>query len=382
MHAHPRWSRQGATLSRRTLLAATASAWLAGPAVARAATASAGQASVYWPGNDGSWESVDATAAGFRADALDAAFARALARNSKGLLLLHGGRIVVERYAADWGRDAKRTFASATKSMMAMLVGQAIDDGAIRGVEQSAADFFPAWRDGPKSAITVRHLLSMTSGLTKQGLTRGDVDLAGDQLAQTLALPLEHAPGTHWDYHTVAYRLLFHLVATATGSRFEDYAARRLVGPLGMAGLEWSTAQGRGASGPVTNYRNAGGAARDLARFGLFMARRGTWTGGRLVGEPYFAAATTPSQDLNRAYGYLIWLSGGAAASGGAATAGDAASRLPAVFAANGALGQNALAVPELDMVVVRTGLAPPEGANAGVASDLLREVLAARVTA
>ena len=117
-------------------------------------------------------------------------------------------------------------------------------------------------------------------------------------------MPLKAAPGTAWHYNTVAYHMLYRLIEKATGENLEAYAQRKLFGPLGMEHHSWI----KSPAGTVTNYYRLQCSTRDLGRFGLFALRGGEWEGQQLISKPYFKQATTPSQDLNPAYGFLWWL--------------------------------------------------------------------------
>ncbi|MBL8556508.1 MAG: serine hydrolase [Phenylobacterium sp.] len=308
------------------------------------------------------WEAADPAAAGLDAAKLNAAVDAAMAARSRGVLVLRGGRIVLERYAAGWGEDRSLEVASVGKSLVAVLIAMAIDDGRIRSLDQPAADFIPSWRGGPKANITLRHLMSMTSGLDDTGLALRNV--AGDQYALNAAAPEKDLPGTTWRYNTAVYHLCFHVLASAVGEPFEAYAQKKLLGPLGMTRTTWLTNQGQGTNGPVTNYYTAVCSARDLGRFGLFAQRHGQWAGRQLVSRQAFDTLIAPSQALNPAYGLLWWEN----AKPGVDAAGRGAGlRFPGspsdTFAALGAGGQAVMVVPSRDLVIIRQG--DPPGAEA-----------------
>jgi CubicO group peptidase (beta-lactamase class C family) len=338
--------------TRRSILAGAGGLALGAASPALAATGD------YWPAASG-WAAVAPAQAGLDAARLSAALDAAMADRSADLLVLRGGRIVAERYAAGAGVTRTQEIASAAKSMVSVLVGVCIDQGRIRGVEQSASDFIPQWKGTPKEAITLRHLLTMTSGLDFRDLkVRG---VAGDQFAINAAAPQIAPPGTQWAYATPIFHLLYHVVARAAGEPFEAFAGRNLLEPLGMKDTTWVTNVGQGANGPVTNYYSARCSARDLARFGLFALRGGRWEARQVVSEAYLRQATAPSQDLNPAYGFLWWEN---ARPGHGALPGEPIGyRFEGsphdVFAALGAGGQVVLVVPSLDIVVVRQGENP-----------------------
>lgn len=321
----------------------------------------------YWPVGD-SWASLTAGEAGLDGSKLSSAIDAAMAERSNSVLVLRRGRLAAERYAPGVTVRSRQEIASAAKSMISVLVGIAVDQGRIKSVEQSAADFIPAWRSEPQAAITIRHLLSMTSGQDFRGLALRGV--AGDQFAINSAAPQAAPPGTRWAYDTATFHLLYHVIERAVDEPFPAFARRNLLDPLGMSDTRWLTSVGQGANGRVTNYYSAECSARDLARFGLFAQRGGRWAGRQIVSATYLKAATSPSQALNPAYGYLWWENarpgrGAGVGAGGAEGAGYRFEGSPRdTFAAMGAGGQVVMVVPSLELVVVRQGQNPGSAAS------------------
>ena len=314
-----------------------------------------------------------AAAARARPD-LESVLDLAMAQSSSGVLVSRNGEVVAERYAAGWGPDRPREVASVAKSIIAVLLAMAVQDGAIPSFDQPAADFIPVWRDDARAGITLRHLMSMTSGLDDSGLALRGV--TGDQLAINAAAPLRDPPGTRWAYNTAAYHLLFHVLARAVGETVEAFAGRRLLAPLGMDHTGWITSQGSGADGPVTNYYSAASTARDLARFGELVVGGGVCNGQRLIDAALLHSLVSPSQDLNPSYGLLWWSN---ALPGKDAFGRGDALRFPSAprdtVAALGAGGQMLLIVPSRSLIVVRQGDVP---ASAALGDDLLAGALRA----
>lgn len=324
------------TLSRRGTLLGAGTAVLAGCAAVRATGPEA------YPGSQ----------------RLEPALDRAMRDGSTSLLVMQSGRMLAEQYAPGWTIDRPRELASVAKSIVAVLIGMAMEDGFIVGLDQPASDFIPQWRGDARRAITLRHLMSMTSGLDDSGLALRGV--SGDQFAINAAAPLRAPPGTRWAYNTAAYHLLFHVLATATGEGVEAYAERRLLGPLRMAHTVWVTNTGQGVNGPVTNYYSAASTARDLARFGSLILNGGRYEGRQLVRADFLQALTVPSQTLNPSYGLLWWCNG---MPGNDATGRVDGYRFPRsprdTVAALGAGGQAVLLVPSRRLLVVRQGDTP-----------------------
>ncbi len=305
---------------------------------------------------------------------LDAVLDLAMSQASTGVVVTQRGQILAECYAAGWRPERPREVASVAKSIVAVLIAMAVEDGAFTGFDQPAADYIPAWRIDGRAAITLRHLMSMTSGLDDTGLALRSV--AGDQFAINAAAPLRDPPGSRWAYNTAAYHLLFHILVAATGRTLEDYARERLLDPLGMNDTRWIAASGRGDRGPVTNYYSAAATARDLARFGDWIAAGGERASRPRVRPDLLQTLLEPSQTLNPSYGLLWWTN---ARPGLDAFGRGPALRFPSAppdaVAALGAGGQMVLVVPSRRLVVVRQGDPPP---SPTLADDLLALSLAA----
>jgi len=299
----------------------------------------------------------------------------AMTQASNSILVSLNGKVAAERYAPGWDAGRPREVASVGKSMVAVLIAMAVEEGVIQGLDQAAADFIPQWRNDARAGISLRHLMSMTSGLDDAGLALRGV--TGDQFAINAAAPLRDPPGTRWAYNTAAYHLLFHILERATRRSVVDYAQIRLIGPLGMTHTTWITSTGEGERGPVTNYYSAALTARDLARFGELILGGGSWNGRRLIGEDSLQALLRPSQPLNPSYGLLWWEN---AQPGTDASGQGEGLRFPSApsdtVAALGAGGQAILIVPSRGLIIVRQGDAPPSATLADALLALGLEAL------
>ena len=191
----------------------------------------------YWPGEK--WETTSPKTAGLDAKKLEVTAGFVSAHNSTSFLVLRGGRIVLESYGNGGGVNVRRRIASATKSMTAILVGMALDAGKFRGLDQPVADFHPDWKDTRKEKITLRHLLSMTSGLGPRGFARQRPQ--GDQFGHNAKMPVVAAPGQKWRYNTPAYHMTFRLLEKATGTSLANWTSEKLLSPLGMRHSRWNS---------------------------------------------------------------------------------------------------------------------------------------------
>lgn len=322
------------------------------------------QASAYWP-RAGEWDTRAPRDAGMDAAALEEALQYAGDRNSTGLIVLRGGRIVAERYWKGWTADTTEPIFSSSKSLTSTLIGMAIEDGKIKSVNQSASDFVPSWRGTPKAAITIRHMLTMTSGIR---VGSANVSPDADAFEETAALPLDHAPGEAWAYNTPIYRMLVHIIEIASGESIDAFTRRKLSGPVGMGASKWDCEPAPKGRTNCTWYRSN---LRDMSRFGLLILRNGKWENRQLVSAAFLRESTNTSQTLNESYGYLWWLNGKASyrlPSGvGGVVPGMLWPDCPAdTFAALGAMDKKIYVVPSLDLVVSRHGPSAGAGAEGG----------------
>ena len=273
-------------------------------------------------------------------------------RATRAFLVVHQGRIVYERYFNGGSRDRRETSFSMAKSFTSTLVGIAIDEGAIRGVDDPVTRYLPelARRDPRFERIRIRDLLTMSSGLRyeEEGLPWSDdavtyygVDLREVALERT---GVERPPNQQWRYNNFHPLLLGLILERATGQRVADYMASRLWQPLGAeADASWSLDSERSGFEKMESGVNA--RARDFARFGELFRQEGRYNGRRIVSRDWVGRATSGRAlgDPADFYGAMWWVD-----------AQPGARRQP--FFARGKYGQVIAVVPDEDLVVVRLG--------------------------
>jgi glucose/arabinose dehydrogenase len=242
-----------------------------------------------------------------------------------------------------------------------VAAGLAIADDKLT-LDSKVGDLFPDARPPAKREITLRQLLSMTSGAHSDNSILRREDLFSYVLNE---LPMDFAPGEKWVYNNSGLSLLSPMVHKATGQNIDQLLDEQVFGKIGIARDDWTWDRRDGMPIPYSGLHIT---ARALARFGLLALNKGQWRGKRLLSSDWVADAAAPSQDLNKSYGYLWWNNSMGAWSGVPRDA----------FAAMGKFGNSMLIVPSLDMIVLRQ-IGDDSGNNRRVD---LRELFALAVSA
>ncbi|MDO8124009.1 MAG: serine hydrolase [Candidatus Hermodarchaeota archaeon] len=261
------------------------------------------------------------------------------------LLIVHGGYLVYENYFGQpENSDVANEIHSCTKSVTSLLVGIAIAQGHIGGVDEFVLDYFPDRTfenmDSRKEAITIEHLLTMTSGLPWEENEYGALVSSPDWVKWVLDRPMEYAPGETWVYNTGGSHLLSAIVSEAAGQNTTVFADEFLFSPLGITYWWWpGDPQGAAMGGSDLYLR-----PRDIAKIGYLCLRGGVWDGQIIVPHSWLVTSTSCQYTFHptlgsAGYGYQWWVYPHVGA-----------------YAARGWLGQFIWVVPNHDLVVVITG--------------------------
>ncbi len=291
-----------------------------------------------------------------------AAIAQALARIARAkkceihsFLLARHGRLIFEQYGWKSGSNAddpdktphqvvpneRHLVHSTTKSITSTLVGIAMRDGLISGVDDPVVPHFPEYQPLPapspdKDAMTLEDLLTMRSGLQDVDVTQSP-DPARDMLSR----PVVDTPvGTVWKYSDGVADIVAALLRKVTGETPLDYANEKLFGPLGLADVPWQAS---------SNGTNRGGwgldlTPREMARFGELYRNQGLWNAEQIVPADWTNTATSSKCDTpwDGQYGYLFWIP-----------------KLSGFFGTRGAYGQNIYVNRSFGLVAVFTADLP-----------------------
>ncbi|HZS36725.1 MAG TPA: serine hydrolase domain-containing protein [Polyangia bacterium] len=316
------------------------------------------------------WPTGTPADAGLDSTKLDQAASIAEANGSYCLLIIRHGALVYERYFAGTDASTPHKSWSLAKSYSGTLVGIAIDRGDIKSLDDAVADYVPELVGTDRASITVRDLVSMTSGLQWSAFQDyvAMAALAPDDTKFALGLALSDPPGSKWIYHNGAVQLLEPLFRGATGLSIEQYAAQHLWSKIGMSAT-WA----HDLAGHPTPYANVLATCRDHARLGYLYLHGGRWRSEQVIAPTWIAQALAPSQPFNRAYGFLFWLNRETPAVD--AMMNPWPDRMSPIapkdlFAARGFGNQFVDVIPSLDLLVIRFGTDPLTNADVGALID------------
>jgi CubicO group peptidase (beta-lactamase class C family) len=270
------------------------------------------------------------------------------------VLVARNGHLVFEHYFEPYGAEDRHIIYSATKSVTAMLIGAAIDDGLITSDTQPVRELLPdhagllLTSGGDAPPLQVKHLVTMTAGFDWQDdpygvRASGDFSrllASADGVAYILGKVRTETRGRRWNYNSGASHLLAAIIQEASGMPVLDYARKRLFEPIGIRDAAWSEYQDIANGGSELFLR-----PRDMARLGHLVLRSGEWDGRQVLPATWVERMTEATlstvEQLGESYGYGWYTKklGGRT-----------------VRSAEGLGGNGIYVVPELDLVVVFTG--------------------------
>jgi CubicO group peptidase (beta-lactamase class C family) len=262
--------------------------------------------------------------------------------NLHSLLIIRHGYIVSETYHEPYRQDTRHELYSCTKSFISTLIGIAIDQGKIQGVDQRVMDFFQGHTfsnpDPRKDSLTLEDLLTMRSGLDwlEEDPVYLEMYRSKDWVKYVLDKPMVQSPGSLFNYCSGCSHVLSAIIRQAAGVNTLEYAEQNLFQPLGISHVVWNV---------DSSLTPIGGwglqiAPRDMAKLGYLYLHGGMWDGQQIVSAQWVktAAQQHTGTDGSFGYGYQWWIY----TSHGA-------------YTALGRYGQMIFVVPESDLIVVMT---------------------------
>lgn len=244
--------------------------------------------------------------------ALDRAQAYSTEAKGLALLVIQNGQVIHEGYAAGVTRTTLTASASMMKSVVGLVTGIAVNKRMITSIDDPVRLYINEWQDDPRGLITVRHLLTMSSGLAPSDFAR--LLMSSDVNAVALETPRAEAPGQTFAYNNANSQILGLIIdrqARKHGYRsFADLLQRALWCPLGNGPAQlWIDREG----GSPRFYGGLHASIQDWARIGELIRNHGRANGQQIVPRKWIADMSAPSA-TNPAYGYQMWLGGAWAA--------------------------------------------------------------------
>ena len=241
-------------------------------------------------------------------------------QRSAALLIVHDGKLRLERYGLGFDAQGRWTSFSVAKSITSTLIGAALLDGTIRSLDDKVSDYIPDFKGSAYEQVSLRHLLTMTSGVAwneDYGDPNSDVakfnnhepEAGVDSLVSYLRrLPRVAPPGTRWNYSTGETNLVGQVLGAAIKKPLAQYLSEKIWVP---AGMEQQATWLLSRSGKEISGCCIQAASRDFARFGVFIVNGARGPDGRsVVPDDWLAEATTERIGIGRpgrGYGFQWW---------------------------------------------------------------------------
>jgi CubicO group peptidase (beta-lactamase class C family) len=308
------------------------------------------------------------------------------------VVVVRHGKLVFEQYFPGydqpWGQDegqheftatTRHDMRSASKSVTSLLIGIAIDRKLIAGADEPVLKFFPdyaAVKQAGWEAITLRHLLTMSSGI-KWDEARAWTDPNNDEphlvfepdpLNYVLSRPVAAPPDVLWTYNGGGTELLGNIIERVSKQSLEAFAREALFRPLGIDDVEWKTYAKNGKIAAAGGLRLR---PRDAAKIGQLVLNRGQWNGQQIVSASWIAQSITPRFQAigyfgsTLFYGYQWWM--------GRSLVGGKDIKWVGAF---GWGGQRIFVVPELDLVMMTTAAQYGQPKEGLAAIDILTNIV------
>lgn len=232
--------------------------------------------------------------------ALDAIRTRAKETGSDSVIIYQNGVKLLDYHSS---KPLEPVYImSATKSVVALIVGIAIAEGKIKGIDEPVYDYYPELNQGRKKLITIRRLLSMTAGLqhTGEGL---EVYGAPDAVKMALAAEVQSTPGSAFSYNNKSVNLLAGIIRIATGKPIDTYAEEKLFDRMGFGVWRWE----HDDAGTPYAFADLALLPQNFAKIGRLVLQRGQWQGKQLVPAGWIDQLGVQSQPYEPSYGLLWW---------------------------------------------------------------------------
>ena len=267
-------------------------------------------------------------------------------RKTKSFLVIKNDSIIFEKYYLGHKQtDISNTF-SVSKSIVTSMMGKAIMEGKIKGLNQYVSDFFNEYEKGLASELTIGNLASMSSGMKWSEKYYNPINITSesyftdDLRSVILRQKIENKPGQKFRYSSGDTQLLGMVIEKATGTTLSDYLTQKFWIPMGVETTAlWQIDSEK--SGMEKAYCCISATARDLAKFGKLYINKGKWGDTEILDSTFVELSLKPVFDETPYYGYGWWLY---------------EYEGKKVFTMNGHRGQFIISFPDENIIIVRQG--------------------------
>lgn len=285
-------------------------------------------------------------------------------------LVIRRDSILFESYRDGWNDTVTSNIYSATKTIVGLLTGIALDEGKIHSLDDSVSRYIPSYNKGMQADVTLRHLLTMSAEMAWDEAYASLFSVTthgyyGNDLYELVtSLEVIDQPGVQYSYRSGETQLLAFVIEAATGKTLSEYAQEKLWKPMqAERDAYWLLDKQDGDEKAFCCFHTT---ARDVARFARLLLHRGNWQGRQLVSEAYMDELMRPAsylkdqwgKDSLSYYGFQTWIMD------------YHGMRCPYL---RGMLGQYIIAIPKLDAIVVRLGRKRCDVYNREITTDITR---------
>ena len=267
-------------------------------------------------------------------------------RETKAFLVIKNDSIIYEKYFDGYNESSKSNSFSMAKSIVVTLLGKAIMDGEIKGLDQPVSDFFEEYKTGFGASLTIGNLASMSSGMKWNEEYYNIINITtesyfSDNLREViLNQKITKQPGEKFRYSSGDTQLLGMIIEKATNSNISDYTRNNFTVPMGFESQAlWQLDSEE--SGMEKVYCCFASNAKDFARFGKLYKNHGKWDNQVLLDSIFIQKAINPVFEKSPYYGYGWWLY---------------EFENKKVYSMRGHRGQFVIVIPKDDIIIVRLG--------------------------
>lgn len=233
------------------------------------------------------------------------------------VLVIKNEKIVFEHYYNKFNENSRNNIKSVWKSILSVTLGICVDKGIIKSLDEPISNYLPEFWEGNHiyhKALTIRHLLTMTSGIHWNGGVHYHCPMMAQMMrskewiSHISDIAMSYFPGNNFQYKEWDVILLSAIIGKASRKDAYEMCNEFLYKPLEIKSGIWSKSEDNVSYTVMKGEENSDLSARDLGKLGILFLNNGVFNGERIISESYVKQAVSPSKS-NPQYGFLWWLS-------------------------------------------------------------------------